>query len=334
MKHKSLLTTLLLSAVSLSAAAVHVPTLQLDSVVNDYVYEKIKEVFSVDETGQHQVRRIYLWERNSDRWIGYETYEHTVNDKGLVLDYTYYRGSTENDNWYKISKIDYTYNMLGKRTQLVEYTWNGQGWENGSKYESAYNEKGQITKYVSFEWNEWSAEWVFNQKTNYTYDKNYQETSWRRYDWNITSKQWESEVEEATRYDGQGREQEVTVMYSIPSTYLDRQNTRTVNTYDDTRHTTMKTAYIWDVETSQWKPKNKTELQYDTTGRTTGNRYSIWNSQQSTWTPNWQLFYTYDQKGNTTSYVYYTGSDSVHDFGLKYEYEYREDGKKDTFVAV
>ena len=242
----------------------------------------------------------YSWDETSNQWVkGWRSeYTYDINGKNTLLINSIWNGTT----WEERDKSEYLYDANGNQTQRLSYLWDetSSQWVNWSKDEYTYDANGNQTQFILYGWNA-SSQWEITGKYEYTYDANGNQTQWILYSWDETSSQWVAGAKDEYTYDANWNRTQC-LWYLWDETFSQwwlRCEYRYEYTYDANGNQTQRIDYN---DGSQY---DKEEYTYDANGNLTHTVEYYWDETSSQWVEDYKYEFTYDANGNEAQCIEY-----------------------------
>ena len=184
---------------------------------------------------------------------------------------------------YSGDKKMWEYDADGNKTQYSWYYWStsDEVWKGRQRLDSIYDDKGNVSTLVFYSWNSEKGQWSTNKKDEMSYNTDGELILYYSSSWNHETGEWDLELK-----------QESTHTYT-----------------EDNNHVVSSIVYNFNVETGEWTPHHRNELNYDSNGKRTLYNSSRLDSATNTWVfkvGSFKYENSYDKQGNQTLSAYYT----------------------------
>ncbi|MEI6577244.1 MAG: T9SS type A sorting domain-containing protein [Bacteroidota bacterium] len=192
----------------------------------------------------------------------------------------------------------------------------GNYWAKSSVTQYYYDGYGNLNQQINEHWDLQSAQWIKDNKVNYTFLYPHKPALIERYYWNLQTSSWKSSFKSVFTYDTAGdllkletfepaaNPCEWVSVSSIEYSYdawnflisethfiwdtqgnswdLDR---KLEYCYDESALLSIQTEYIWNLSTAQWEFYYKQEFSYDNNANLTADHQSYWDKPSNAWLP-------------------------------------------------
>lgn len=256
--------------------------------------------FNIDESGSKHPRY---------------KHEYILDENGIQFFYIYYQWDSNNIQWTKQNKSEYTFYADGKLKEeiLLSYDSSTLDWRNSTKKAISYNENGSFKHDTIFVWAEskkswryymnyeseldennntkwevssvfesFSNDWTLLNKVVYVYE-NGKRAKIESFSWSSTLNQWGKWQVDEYIYDNYENEV-VWVKTNWNDTLSDWiLNYKSEKEYNSNNQMILETNYSWKNEKSEWTSINKIGREYDNSGNKTSEIYHEWNTGTSVW---------------------------------------------------
>jgi hypothetical protein len=272
----------------------------------DLISNSITE-YTYDTKGNKTQSIVSFWSKSKNQWIYYSKVEYMYySDNIPTQKIDYYWDSTLND-WLTDSKHEYTFDPNGNITLYVKYKWNpiSNQWGVNHKEEFTYNTSNKQTFNIASDWDLFSNDWIVSSKIESIYDANGNKTQQINYSWFSYPKLWGINAKSEYTFDSNG-DMTQGIDYSYNTYYANTIKSELINkikydcTYESDGGRTQIIYYLWDVDSNNWKVKNKEEYIYDSNNNTTQIHDSYWNIEKTEWTSSFRFIYYYSEHSHTS----------------------------------
>lgn len=138
-----------------------------DDLISDWIQISKKEV-NYNPT----IVAVYFWDKNLNEWVGNWKREMMHNAYDAIIFEGEYDWDSLSNNWFMQEGHiwERTYDVSGKETACVIYTWNLDRveWDLTRKDEWTYDEEGNLLILANFVWKNDKSEWGLQFRTFYT----------------------------------------------------------------------------------------------------------------------------------------------------------------------
>ncbi len=201
---------------------------------------------------------------------------------------------------YDTTRIVYSYNELGKLTDISGQRWGNNQWVNDLRYHRTYDIDGNVLTILIEYWS--TNQWMNDSRWTYTYDANAKPLTAVYESW--PSDQWVKQFQIVLIYDDNGN---LLVKSEQPWDNNQWSNgLRDTYTYDGNGNRLTHLFQSWF--NNQWNNNNRFTLTYDGSGNQLTDIDDNWMNDQ--WATGGRRTKTYDANGNQLTYVYESWTDN------------------------
>lgn len=256
---------------------------RMDSIVFSFIDgSNEKQVLTYDSHGNCILSVEYIKDNNDDWKNGYKT-DYTFDIFGNQTSMINSTWLEDENRWRYSHKMKYVYDGQGLGLISYRYSWNDdlETWELRWKENQSINILGNINTIISFSWNDVDLEWNEARKADYTYNNDGLLSTRIYYNWISHSDTWLMAYQYEYNYDSYNNL--ISILNIMWLNDIPTNQDKTEYLYNEDGNMTESISYDWKVETDQWVEQVKSEISYDELGNITQFITSEWNSWDMLW---------------------------------------------------
>jgi hypothetical protein len=252
--------------------------------VNNYTIDDLTGVLTNESRGifEYDTEGVLLkrigQSLESSGWENTSIEEYSYNALGKVTEILY--GKWISGAWVYIDDIVYTYSASNKLTSVEAYSNNGVSWENDYRDTYTYTSFDSVQSYLKQNWDDATSAWVPYSAVSYTYNSGSLLTEYIESTYNTTTSTFDDNVKEAfTYFSGTSK-----VDVQVTSTWFGgvwELYSQRLYSYTASSQLESITLRIYNNVTASWVNLNVTYYDYNGDDFVLSERTYMWNASLS-----------------------------------------------------